>query len=145
MLTCTFFGHRDTGEETEPKLKATLIDLIENHHVRNFYVGNNGRYDCMVKRLLVELKEIYSIRYAVVLAYLPVKKHNTEDENPPDTILPDGIESVPRKFAISYRNKWMIEQSDYVVTYVRYNVGGAARFKEYAVRKNKIIINLAEK
>lgn len=144
MLTCTFFGHRDAEKEIEPTLRETLVDLIENKNVRNFYVGNHGRYDYMVKELLIELKEIYSIRYAIVLAYLPGKKYDPEEETATDTMLPDGIESVHPKFAINYRNKWMIEKSDYVVTYVKYAIGGAARFKEYAEKKGKIIINLAE-
>lgn len=37
----------------------------------------------------------------------------------------------------------MIEQSDYVVTYVNHNFGGAARFKELAERKHKTVINIA--
>lgn len=145
MLACTFFGHRDTPKEMIPTLRSTLIDLIKNKNVRKFYVGNHGGYDYMVKHLLIELKEIYPIDYAVVLAYLPIKKHNSEDESPTDTIIPDGIEFVPRKFAINYRNKWMIEQSDYVVTYVKYTSGGAAKFKETAEMKKKIVINIAEK
>ena len=143
MLTCTFFGHRDIREEVEPTLRSTLIDLIENKNVRKFYVGSHGGYDHMVRRLLIELKEIYPIDYAVVLAYLPGKKYDPEIESPTDTILPDGIESVPRKFAINYRNKWMIEQSDYVVTYVKHTIGGASQFKELAEKKKKIIINIA--
>lgn len=140
MLTCTFFGHRDAGKEIQPALRKTLIELIENKKVYNFYVGNHGGYDCMVKRLLMELKEMYPIRYAVVLSCLPVQKYDTQKTD--DTILPDGIELVPPKFAINYRNKWMIEQSDYVVTYVKYTIGGAAKFKEYAIKKNKTVINL---
>lgn len=143
MLTCTFFGHKDIREEVEPTLRSTLIDLIENKNVRKFYVGSHGGYDYMVRRLLIELKEIYPIDYAVVLAYLPGKKYDPEIESPTDTILPDGIESVPRKFAINYRNKWMIEQSDYVVTYVKHTIGGASQFKELAEKKKKIIINIA--
>ncbi|MCI8361160.1 MAG: hypothetical protein HFE86_07485 [Clostridiales bacterium] len=83
----------------------------------------------MVKRRLIERKEIYSIDYAVVLAYLPGKKYDPGQKVPVDAILPDGIETVPRKFAINYCNKWMLEQSDYVVTYVKRTIGGAARFK----------------
>ncbi len=37
----------------------------------------------------------------------------------------------------------MIEHSDYVITYVKYNVGGAARFKELAEKKKKTVINIA--
>ncbi len=144
MITCTFFGHRNTPKEIEPKLRLILIDLIENKNVVRFYVGNQGSFDYMVKRCLIELKEIYSIDYSVVLAYLPGKKHNPEEESPTDTMLPDGIETVPRKFAISYRNKWMIEQSNYVVTYVKDTIGGAAQFKELAEKKKKAVINIAD-
>ncbi len=143
MLTCTFFGHKDTPKEIEPTLKSTLIDLIENKNVYNFYVGNNGNFDHMVKYTLIKLNKIYPISYAVVLAYLPGKKRNPEEENPTDTILPDGIETVPRKFTISYRNKWMIEHSDYVVTYVNHTIGGAVRFKELAEKKKRVVINIA--
>ena len=144
-MVCTFFGHKDTPKEIEPTLRSTLINLIEDKNVRNFYVGNHGGFDYMVRRLLIELKKIYPIDYAVVLDYLPGKKYDPEDESPTDTVLPDGIESVPRKFAINYRNKWMIEQSNYVVTYVKYIIGGAAQFKELAEKKKKIVINIAEK
>ena len=91
----------------------------------------------MVRQLLIELKEIYPIDYAVVLAYLPSKKYDPEDESPTDTIFPDEIECIPCKFAINYRNKWMIEQSDYVVTYVKYAIGGAAQFKELAEKRKQ--------
>ena len=40
------------------------------------------------------------------------------------------------------RNAWMINESDFVVTYVRYSTGGAAHFKELAEKKGKIVINL---
>ena len=82
---------------------------------------------------------------AVVLAYLPSNKCEFEKYSADDTMLPEGIEKVPQKFAINYRNKWMIEHSDCVVTYVKHNLGGAARFKEYAIKKNKIVIDLVEK
>ncbi len=143
MLTCTFFGHKDAPKEIEPMLSSTIVELIENKNVFNFYVGNHGNFDYMVKRCLIELKNFYHINYAVVMAYLPGKKYYSDDESFIDTIIPNGIETVPRKFAINYRNKWMIEQSDYVVTYVNRNIGGAAWFKELAERKKKTIINIA--
>ena len=66
-------------------------------------------------------------------------------ENSELTILPEGIETVPPRFAISYRNKWMIEQSDYVITYVIHSWGGAAQFKELAEKKGKTVIELLNK
>ena len=141
-MICTFFGHKDTPKEIEPILRSTLIDLIENKNINVFYVGNNGNFDNMVRRQLEDLSLTYPITYNVVLAYLPTKKSEYEDYT--NTILPEGIETKPKRFAISYRNKWMIQQSDIVVTYVTHSFGGAAQFKNMAERKGKTIIELSE-
>ena len=141
-MTATFFGHKDTPKEIEPTLRSTLIDLIENKNVTVFYVGNNGNFDTMVRRQLEDLSRTYPITYNVVLAYLPTKKSEYDDYT--NTILPEGIETVPKRFAISWRNKWMIQQSDIVVTYVTHSFGGAAQFKALAERQGKTIIELSE-
>ena len=141
-MTVTFFGHKDTPKEIEPTLRTTLVDLIENKNVTVFYVGNNGNFDTMVRRQLENLSQTYPITYNVVLAYLPTKKSEYDDYT--NTILPEGIETIPKRFAISWRNKWMIEQADIVVTYVTHSFGGAAQFKELAERQGKTVIELIE-
>ena len=139
-MTVTFFGHKDTPKNIEPTLRTTLVDLIENHGATEFYVGNNGNFDAMVRRQFENLSQAYPITYNVVLAYLPTKKSEYDDYT--NTILPEGIETAPKRFAISYRNKWMIQQSDVVVTYVTRTYGGAAQFKELAERQGKTVIEL---
>ena len=141
-MTVTFFGHKDTPKNIEPTLRTTLVDLIENHDATEFYVGNNGNFDTMVRRQLEALSQTYPITYSVVLAYLPTKK--SEYDELANTILPEGIETVPKRFAISYRNKWIIRQSDVVVTYVTHSFGGAWQFKEMAQRQGKTVIELSE-
>ena len=141
-MTVTFFGHKDTPKNIEPTLRTTLVDLIENHGATEFYVGNNGNFDTMVRRQLENLSQTYPITYNVVLAYLPVKKSEYDDFT--NTLLPEDIETVPKRFAISYRNKWMVEQSDIVVTYVTHSFSGAAQFKAMAERQGKTVIELSE-
>ena len=141
-MTVTFFGHKDTPKNIEPTLKATLVDLIENHGADVFYVGNNGNFDTMARRQLEALSQTYPITYSVVLAYIPTKK--SEYDSFTNTLLPEGIETVPKRFAISYRNKWMIQQADVVVTYVTHSFGGAAQFKAMAERQGKTVIELSE-
>ena len=136
--TVTFFGHRDTPKEIESALRLTLIDLIENKNATVFYVGNHGNFDAMVRRQLEDLSKTYPIKYSVVLAYMP-GKNDIPDEH---SILPEGIETVPRRFAINYRNKWMLNKSDIVVTYVTRNFGGASQFKSKAKKQNKFIIEV---
>lgn len=139
-MTATFFSHKNTPKEIEPTLRSTLIDLIENKNVNVFYVGNNGNFDTMVRRQLEALSQTYPITYSVVLAYLPTEKNKYD--NLTNTIYPEGLEAVPKRFAISRRNKWMIQQSDIVVTYVTHNFGGAAQFKEMAVKQNKNVVEV---
>jgi len=140
-MTATFFGHKDTPKEIEPTLRSTLIDLIKNKNVNVFYVGNNGNFDTMVRRQLEDLSQTYPITYSVVLAYLPTEKNKYD--NLTNTIYPEGLETVPKRFAISWRNKWMIQQSDIIVTYVVHNFGGAAQFKEMAMKKKKNVVELS--
>ena len=141
MEACTFFGHRECPDSIKPKLRPVMIDLINNHDVDMFYVGNQGQFDAIVRGVLRELKKEYpQINYAVVLAYMPGKQ--TEYDDYSDTMLPEGIEAVHPRYAISWRNNWMLQQSDYVVTYITCSWGGAAQFVEKANRQKKSVINL---
>ena len=143
MASCTFFGHRECPDFIKSKLREVLIDLIINHDVDMFYVGNQGQFDAIVRGVLRELKKEYPrINYTVVLAYMPGKQ--TEYDDYSDTMLPEGIESVHPRFAISWRNNWMLQQSNYVVTYIAHPWGGAAQFAEKANRQKKTVINLKQ-
>lgn len=141
-MVCTFFGHKDTPFEAEKKAEQIILYLIEIKGVNLFYVGNQGDFDFMVRRILKRLKESHNIDYFVILAYLPTEKEFNEDYS--DTIYPEIFENVPHKYRINKRNQWMVENSDFVITYVTQKFGGAAKYKEYAERKNKTVYNIAD-
>ena len=141
MLACTFFGHRDCPTSIKPKLLTVLIDLIVSQDIDMFYVGSQGQFDSIVRSVLQQLKTEYpQINYAVVLAYMPGKQ--TEHDDYSDTMLPKGIEAVHPRYAIYWRNNWMLRQSDYVVTYITHSWGGAVQFAEIAEHKKKKLIRL---
>ena len=141
MGTCTFFGHRDCPESIKPRLREVLVDLITSRGVDMFYVGNQGRFDAIVRSVLREQKEEYpQINYAVVLAYMPGKQNEYDDYS--DTMLPEEIESVHPRYAISWRNNWMLRQSDYVVTYITHSWGGAAQYEQKAIHQGRLVINI---
>lgn len=133
MQACAFLGHRDCPEEVKPRIRVAVRELVESCGVEMFYVGDQGRFDALVRSVLREL----GVRYAVVLAYLPTEEGE-------DTMLPEGIEVVHPRNAISWRNRWMVQQSQFAICYVRHTWGGAHRWMEYARRQGKTIINLAE-
>ena len=145
MPACTFFGHRDCPSSIKPKLHEVLIDLIENHTVDMFYIGRQGAFDSIVRSVLKELVSAYPrINYAVVLERMPSEQDEFDSRDYSDTILPEGIETVHPRFAISWRNKWMLKHSDYVVTYITRSWGGAAKFSELAEKQHKTVINLSQ-
>ena len=143
MAACTFFGHRECPDSIQPELKKLLIHLIDEQHVDVFYVGHQGAFDRIVRNTLRELAFIYPhVRCYVVLAYMPQSPKKYDDIDYTLTLLPDGIENVPKRFAISWRNRWMLQQADYVVTYVTHSWGGAARFTEISKKQKKTVFNL---
>ncbi len=143
MKVCTFFGHRDCPESIQDDPKAVLTKLIVEQGVELFYTGNQGQFDAMVRYVLRGLAQDYPhIRYAVVLAYMPGKASEYEDHF--DTMFPEGLEKVHPRYAISRRNDWMLQQADFVVTYVTHPWGGAARYAQQAERMGKAVLSLAK-
>ena len=139
---CGFCGHSDTPQSIRNELKSKIETLIREKHVRVFYVGNHGSFDRMVLSVLQELHISFpDIQYYVVLAYIPHAK--VSDLNNPPTIFPEGLETVPRRAAIPRRNKWLVEQSDYMIAYVTRSFGGAAQTLAYAYQRKLEIVNLA--
>lgn len=144
-MTVTFFGHSNAPASLKSELKKVLIELITIHGANRFYVGNNGSFDRMALLVLKELKETYpDIEYRVVLAYLPkvTLEEYTATEDYANTEYPEGIELTPKKFAICFRNKWMLDRADAVITYVVRSYGGAAKYAEMAKRKGKEVRNI---
>ncbi len=144
MSVCTFFGHRDCPAAVKPKLRTVVAELIEQYGVERFYVGRQETFDAMARSVLRELAEEYpGISYAVVLERLPGPRDEAVWDFS-DTIFPEGLETVPPRFAISRRNEWMLRQADFVVTYITRPWGGAAQFADKARRQGKAVLNLAE-
>ncbi|MGN1014671.1 MAG: hypothetical protein ACI4PM_04870 [Butyricicoccus sp.] len=140
--TCTFFGHKQCPYSVKAVLRTVLEDLIVHNRVNQFYVGNQGQFDAYVYHTLQDLKEIYPhIYFSVVSAYVPGKK--TLHKENTHTLYPEGLESVPPQYAISWRNQWMLRQSDFVVAYISHTWGNAAKFFNMAERMGKMVVNLA--
>ena len=139
--SCCFFGHRDTPSSVRPKLTEAIKELIEDRGVTDFYVGNQGGFDSLVLSVLKQLEVRYpQIRYTVVLAYLPDDKSDITETN---TLYPEGLENVPKRFCIARRNDWLIRKSEYVICYVSHIAGGAAQFMKKAQKQNRTVINIA--
>ena len=147
-MTITFCGHSNClfSDEEKEILKQLLIKEIRKNPTCKFYLGGYGDFDSLCLRTLRELKkEFQDIELIFFTPYIDKNYSKLEfaTYHYDDVIFPP-IESVPRKFAIIKRNEWMVEEADLVIAYVQYSWGGAAKTLEYAKRKKKSIINIAE-
>ena len=143
-MVCCFFGHSDTPQHIFPQIEAAVEKLIRSGRANEFLVGNQGQFDRMTLAVLRRMKERYpQITYRVVLPYMPKGGGAGSGDADGETLLPEGIECVHPRDAISWRNRWLVEQSDFVLCYVTHSWGGAVQFVKLAERKGKEIINLA--
>ena len=65
-----------------------------------------------------------------------------ENDDLSDTMYPEGLEYCPPKFAIDRRNRYMLEQCEWVICYIRRTWGGSYKFVEKAKRMGKKIVAL---
>ena len=139
-MTVTFCGHGMILSKDEVRIKLSgVIEKFINDGANTFYLGGYGDFDLLaaraVKQAAMKHKNIVSI---LVIPYL---EHKYNKELYDGTVYPD-LERVPKRYAISKRNKWMVDNSDIVISYVDHDWGGAAKTLEYAKKKGKTIISL---
>lgn len=133
MKKCMFIGHRDSNG-IEEKIYSVIKKLI-NNGITEFYSGGMGNFDKMCERIAKELGgRITFIPYNIK----QIKQDDRLWYN--DIICPFGEKSYS-KFDIPNRNKWMVEACDICICYV-YKNGGAKHTLDYAIKKNKNIIDL---
>lgn len=141
-MIVSFFGHKDTPSSVKPLLEQTVQQLIKENEQITFLVGTHGAFDLMAQSVLAQaLCDNPRIICHIVLLYIPVETNVRRYALP--TLVPEGIESVPKRFSISFRNNYMVNECDAAVCYITHDWGGAAQFVEKARKKKKIIINLA--
>ena len=138
-MIVTFCGHAQISqsEKIEKWLYAVTQKLIEQG-ATTFYLGGYGAFDLLSASVLRAQKKRYpQIELILVLAYLNTGRNTSGYDS---TVYPP-LETTPRRFAISHRNRWMVEASDVVVAYVLHDWGGAATTLRCAKQKKKQIIS----
>lgn len=138
-MIVTFCGHAQISQSVviEKWLYAVTQNLIEQG-ATTFFLGGYGAFDSLVASVLRTQKKRYpQIELTLVLAYLNAGR----DTSGYDSTVYPPLETVPRRFAISHRNRWMVESADVVVAYVLHDWGGAAATLRCAKQKKKHIIS----
>lgn len=140
--SCAFFGHRECHDNITHTLQDAILDAICNHGIKTFLCGNYGSFDLMAAHAVKQIQTQHpQVELIWVRAYLP-RAHEYINPIYDHSIYPNGLEFIPKRFAISKRNEWIIGQCDMVIAYVNSEYGGAYTACRRASRAGKRIVNL---
>lgn len=148
-MIVAFCGHANfyKSEKYEQKLLTFLKEKVGDQPA-DMYLGGYGGFDRFAYDCCKKYQETHpKISLIFITPYLTVeyqKNHLECLETMYDSIIYPEIEDKPLRFAISYRNKYMVEKADYVVACVSHDWGGAYTTYKHAKRKGKYIFNLGD-
>ena len=147
--TCCGFGHRIVLIDVEAPLREVLCNLIETHGVTRFLSGGMGEFDELFAKTIRSLRRVDpQIRLCLVVPYLTKslnEKRELLSSLYDEIILPSELEGANKKAAIPMRNRWMVDHSDFVISAVHRDFGGAYEAVAYAVRQGVPIIKIVDK
>lgn len=149
MKSCFFIGHREADERLLPQLVAVSERLVTEEQVSYFYVGGYGGFDHIAATAVKEVKKKHpEITLMLVLPYHPAERPVELPFGFDGTFYPEGLENVPKRYAIARVNKIMINKSDWLIAYVCHGASNSRSLLEYAMRREEEgrirIENLAE-
>ncbi len=143
---CSFAGHSEIYSplELRPRLVKQCETLISQYPDMVFWVGHYGEFDSMAANIIRELKKKYAtIKLELVIPYLTKSMINQAtlfSQNYDSVFLAEIPETTPKRYQIRKCNEYIINNSNFLIAYVNYTYGGAAKTLSYAQRKKNLTI-----
>ena len=148
IFRVSLFGHReiDSLREIDDLLIPHLKRLMNTHQFITFFIGRSGEFDEYAASVIKCIQRDYGEENTELALVIPYTISNLDDYEKyyNSIIIPEHLAKVHPKSAITLRNRWMVENSDLVIAYVKRNYGGAYAAFKYAQRMHKHTINLCE-
>ena len=146
-MIVTFCGHGTYSRYDDYHGKMMrLLEQIVGDQPCDFYLGGYGQFDGFAQACCAEYKKTHpTVHLIFVHPYLTeTKRHDKEyvQSNYDASVYPE-LENVPLRFAISRRNRWMVEHADAVIAFIDHHWGGAYQTYRCAKAKKKTIYNLS--
>ena len=110
----------------------------------DFYVGKNGDFDELAASAVRRLKSEWSAFCSLTLV-LPYEIANLDliEKSYDEVIMPNDYK-CHYKAAIEKRNRWLAENCDLMIGYIKRESGGAYKCFSYARERGVLLINIAE-
>lgn len=117
-MKISFFGHRNfiNDKKYEERVLEILFEIKRNKENEGFEIllGGYGGFDGFALRCARKFKAAAkNVTITLVTPYIDRK-----DMEGYDTIFYPALENVPKKFAIIYRNKKMVDNSDLIIAFI---------------------------
>ena len=144
---CCCFGHR-TVYNTINALVDEAVEYAVSSGYNEFYTGGMGDFDRLFESALHKFRTKHAKSDFKIILIKPYFSNelNTNREYYKsmydEIIIPDIVQKVHYKSAVTVRNRWMVDMSDLIIAYVTHSYGGAYSALKYAEKKNKEIINI---
>lgn len=143
MKTCFFIGHREADERLLPCLISTIEKLVSQESVTCFYVGGYGGFDRIAASAVKQVKRGHpEIMLMLVLPYHPAERPVETPYGFDGTYYPEGMETIPRRYAIVQANRRMVDNVDWLIAYVRHGASNSQKVLEYVQRQGLPCINI---
>lgn len=146
IYTVCFFGHRELYDlkRVEERLTPIVRELIQTKPYVVFLVGRNGEFDKFAASVIKKVQKEEDRKNSELVLVLPyiVADIGYYKKYYDSVTVPECVNGVHPKSAITKRNRWMVEQSKLVTVNVERNSGGAYTVMKYAKKLNKKVINL---
>ena len=166
--SCCFFGHRKITDADTLKINVyeVMENLILHNNVDTFLMGSKSEFDSLCRKVVSELKERYTyIKRIYIRAEYPDISDSYEKyllKSCEETYYPERARNAGKAVYVE-RNCEMIDKSDYCIVYYKKEYlpprrknskrdlfdyqpkSGTGIAYQYAVKKNKTVINVAEK
>lgn len=145
---CCGFGHRVLLMDVEEPLREVMERLVKEQGVTEFFTGGMGEFDELFARMVRSMKRSDPrLRLVLVLPYL-TRQIATEkawcERKYDEILIPAKLDGVHPKAAITLRNRWIVDYSDFIVAALRRDYGGAAEAVRYAKNQGKVVIICGE-
>ncbi len=146
---CCGFGHRKLYFDIYDELNMIIDELVSKHGVRIFMTGDMGSFDKSFSAAVRRAKRKYKDVELILVLPSFSNKINTDKEYYEEMfdkiIIPEELIGVHYKRAITERNKWLIDKSDYVVTCVYRQEGGAYTAMKHAEKNGNLYKNILDR
>ena len=150
-LVCAFTGHREIPREEFEKVRAftkKTVDLLISRGVTKFIAGGAVGYDMLAAEIVLEAKKYAPVKLVVAVPCKGQERYYGVRDKERYRFITEGADEVVFLAEHYYdgcmhvRNRYMVDNSDFLISYCTKAEGGTYYTRCYAKDNKKHIIDV---